>query len=80
MIDAALGRREELRLMTIPGADATVALSLVSAVGEFTGFRTSERLTNYLGLNPKVRQSGGQPPTHGGITKGRSPPTLAACS
>ena len=44
IIDAALGRvaleREEvLRLMTIPGVDATVALSLVAAVGDFRRFR-----------------------------------------
>jgi hypothetical protein len=31
---AALTRSEVLRLMTVPGADATVALSVVAAVGE----------------------------------------------
>jgi transposase len=65
----ALGRPEVLRLMTIPGVDATVALSIVAAVGDFTRFRTPERLVSYLGLNPKVRQSGGQPASHGRITK-----------
>jgi transposase len=49
---AALGRPEVLRLMTIPGVDATVALSIVAAVGDFTRFRTPERLISYLGLNP----------------------------
>jgi len=66
---AALGRPEVLRLMTIPGVDATVALSIVAAVGDFTRFRTPERLVSYLGLNPRVRQSGGQPASHGRITK-----------
>jgi transposase len=32
----ALGRPEVLRLMTVPGIDATVALSIVAAVGDFT--------------------------------------------
>jgi transposase len=66
---AALARPEVLRLMTIPGVDATVALSIVAAVGDFTRFRTPERLVSYLGLNPRVRQSGGQPASHGRITK-----------
>jgi hypothetical protein len=55
--------------MTVPGIDATVALSIVAAVGDFTRFRTPEKLVAYLGLNPKVRQSGGQPARHGRITK-----------
>ena len=66
---AALGRPEVLRLMTIPGVDATVALSIVAAVGDFTRFRTPEKLVSYLGLNPRVRQSSGQPASHGRITK-----------
>jgi hypothetical protein len=55
--------------MTSPGVDATVALSIVAAVGDFTRFRTPDRLVSYLGLNPRVRQSGGQPASHGRITK-----------
>jgi transposase len=66
---AALSRPDVLRLMTIPGVDATVALSIVAAVGDFTRFRTPEKLVSYLGLNPRVRQSGGQPASHGRITK-----------
>ena len=58
--------------MTIPGVDATVALSIVAAVGDFTRFRTPEKLVAYLGLNPRVRQSGGQPASHGRITKAGS--------
>jgi transposase len=74
LIDADLGqvalaRPEVLRLMTIPGVDATVALSIVAAAGDFTRFRSPDRLVSYLGLNPRVRQSGGQPASHGRITK-----------
>ena len=65
----ALARNEVKRLMTIPGIDATVALSLVAAVGDFGRFRTPQQLVSYLGLNPRVRQSGGQPASHGRITK-----------
>jgi transposase len=74
IIDAALGRialeRPEVRrLMTIPGVDATIALSLVAAVGDFRRFRTPEQLVSYLGLNPRVKQSGGKTAAHGRITK-----------
>jgi transposase len=65
----ALGRDEVKRLMTIPGVDATVALSIVAAVGDFGRFSTPRKLVSYLGLNPRVRQSGGQPASHGRITK-----------
>jgi hypothetical protein len=57
------------RLMTIPGIDATVALSIVAAVGDFTRFRSPEKLVAYFGLHPRVRQSGGRPAVHGPITK-----------
>jgi hypothetical protein len=66
---AALAREEVKRLMTIPGVDATVALSIVAAVGDFHRFPRPELLVSYLGLNPRVRQSGGQPASHGRITK-----------
>src|SRR4051812_43054879 len=58
--------------MTVPGIDATVALSIVAAVGDFTRFRTPEKLVAYLGLNPRVRQSGGQPASPGRITRAGS--------
>ncbi len=54
-----LEREEVKRLMTIPGVDATVALSIVAAVGDFHRFPSPEQLVSYLGLNPRVRQSGG---------------------
>ena len=65
----ALGRGEVKRLMTIPGVDATVALSIVAAVGDFARFSSPQKVVSYLGLNPRVRQSGGQPASHGRITK-----------
>src|SRR5205807_9878642 len=57
------------RLMTIPGVDVAVALGLVAAIGPITRFRSPQKLVSYLGLNPRVRQSGLQPAHHGRITK-----------
>jgi transposase len=69
----ALDSVDTRRLMTIPGVDVTVALSVVAAVGDWTRFPSPDKLIAYLGLNPRVRQSGGQPAAHGRITKlGRS--------
>jgi transposase len=57
------------RLMTIPGIDAIVAMSIVAAVGDFSRFPSPDRLVSYMGLNPKVRQSGSAPAVHGRITR-----------
>jgi transposase len=57
------------RLMTVPGIDVTVAISILAAVGDFARFDSPDRLVSYLGLNPRVRQSGSGPATYGRITK-----------
>jgi transposase len=57
------------RLMTIPGVDAIAAISIVAAVGDFTRFASADKLVAYVGLNPKVRQSGNSAPVHGRISK-----------
>ena len=65
----ALASDDVKRLMTIPGVNSTVALSIVAAVGDFSRFRSPGQLVSYLGLNPRVRQSGGLVASHGRITK-----------
>jgi len=57
------------RLMTIPGIDAIAGISIVAAVGDFSRFPDPDKLVAYLGLNPRVRQSGNSAPVHGSITK-----------
>jgi transposase len=57
------------RLMTIPGVDAIAAMAIVAAVGDFHRFADADRLVAYVGLNPKVRQSGNSAPVHGRISK-----------
>jgi transposase len=65
----ALGDPVVARLMTIPGVDAIAAISIVAAVGDFTRFDDPDKLVAYVGLNPKVRQSGNSAPVHGRISK-----------
>jgi transposase len=65
----ALGDPVVARLMTIPGVDAIAGISIVAAVGDFTRFDDPDKLVAYLGLNPRVRQSGNSAPVHGRISK-----------
>jgi transposase len=71
---AAIGRVDVRRLMTVPGIDVAVALALVAAIGDVHRFASPQKLVSYLGLDPRVRQSGNQPAMTGlRITKvGRS--------
>jgi transposase len=65
----ALGCEDTKRLMTIPGVDVSVAMSITAAVGDFQRFSSPNKLVSYLGLNPRIKRSGGQPASHGRITK-----------
>lgn len=57
------------RLMSIPGVGPGVAVTLMSAIGDVSSFSSPRALVAYLGLDPKVRQSGDTPPRHGRISK-----------
>jgi hypothetical protein len=65
----ALAWPEIRRLMTIPGVNLVCAASLIAAIGSADRFLTSRRLVAYLGLDPKVRQSGEAPARSGRISK-----------
>jgi transposase len=65
----ATGSQDAGRLMSIPGVGAGVAVTLMATIGDITRFSSPRRLVAYLGLDPKVRQSGDQPPHHGRISK-----------
>ena len=57
------------RLMTVPGVNLICAASFIAAVGDARRFMTSRKLVAYLGLDPKVRQSGEAPARSGRISK-----------
>jgi transposase len=65
----ALSSEQVKRLMTVPGVSLVSAATFVAAVGEIGRFETPKKLVGYVGLDPKVRQSGEQPARHGGISK-----------
>jgi transposase len=63
------GSAQAKRLMSIPGIGAAAAVTLIAAIGDVTRFETPRQLVAYLGLDPKVRQSGDEPARHGRISK-----------
>ena len=69
----ALSWPEIRRLMTVPGVNLICAASFIAAVGDPSRFLTSRKLVAYLGLDPKVKQSGEAPARSGRISKRGSP-------
>jgi transposase len=69
----ALSWPEIRRLMTVPGVNLVCAASFIAAVGDPHRFMTSKKLVAYLGLDPKVKQSGDEPARSGRISKRGSP-------
>ena len=65
----ALSWPEIKRLMTVPGVNVIVAATFMAAVGDIRRFPERRGLTAYLGLDPRVRQSGAGPAAHGHISK-----------
>jgi transposase len=74
----ALSWPEIKRLMTVPGVNVIVAATFMAAVGDIRRFPDRRKLTAYLGLDPRVRQSGAGPATHGHISKQGSSPARHA--
>ena len=65
----ALDWPEIRRLMTVPGVNLICAATFIAAVGNPSRFWSSRKLVAYLGLDPKVRQSGEAPARSGRISK-----------
>jgi transposase len=69
----ALSWPEIRRLMTVPGVNLICAASFIAAIGNPNRFMTSRKLVAYLGLDPRVKQSGDAPARSGRISKRGSP-------
>jgi transposase len=65
----ALQWPEIQRLMTVPGVNVQTAATFMASVGDIHRFSTPRKLVSYLGLDPRVRQSGNTPARHGRISK-----------
>src|SRR4051812_21950179 len=65
----ALAWPQVLRLMTVPGVNVQTAATFMASVGDIRRFPSPRQLVSYLGLDPRVRQSGNSPARHGRISK-----------
>jgi transposase len=65
----ALSCSDARRLMSVPGVNVICAATFLAAVGDIRRFRTSRQLVGYLGLDPRVRQSGSSRARSGRISK-----------
>jgi transposase len=76
----ALASAEVRRLMTVPGVNVITAATFMAATGDIRRFGDRKKLVGYLGLDPRVRQSGSAPAAHGRISKqGSAPARYALC-
>jgi transposase len=55
--------------MTVPGVSLMTATTFIAAVRDIRRFQEPRKLVSYLGLDPKVRQSGIGAARHGRISK-----------
>ena len=55
--------------MTVPGVNVQTAATFMASVGDIRRFSSPRQLVSYLGLDPRVRQSGNAPARHGRISK-----------
>ena len=60
-------------LMSVPSVNLICAATFLAAIGDIRRFPGSRQLVAYLGLDPKVRQSGSEPARTGRISKQGSP-------
>ena len=65
----ALRSPDARRLLTVPGVNVICAQTFLAAVGDIRRFRSRAALVAYLGLDPRVRQSGSEPARSGRISK-----------
>src|SRR5205809_1791207 len=64
-----LASAQRRRLLTLPGVNFVTGAALLAAIGEIGRFPTARQLVSYLGLDPRMRQSGSEPARHGRISK-----------
>lgn len=63
------GSTEARRLMSVPGVAMVTAATFLAQIGEINRFASPRQLVGYLGLDPRVRQSGNGAAFTGRISK-----------
>jgi hypothetical protein len=55
--------------MSVPGVNVQTAATFMASIGDVRRFSSPAKLVSYLGLDPRVHQSGNTPARHGRISK-----------
>ena len=55
--------------MSVPGFNVQMAATFMASIGDIRRFSSPRKLVSYLGLDPRVRQSGSGSARHGHISK-----------
>src|SRR5215218_3240913 len=61
LAEQVLASAEMRRLLTLPGVNFVTAAALLAAIGDIGRFPSARQLVSYLGLDPRVSQSGSEP-------------------
>jgi transposase len=69
LAEAAVVSQQMRRLMSVPGVNLQTAATFMACIGDIGRFPEPRKLVSYLGLDPRVRQSGEEPARHGHISK-----------
>jgi transposase len=69
LAEAAVDSEQIRRLMSVPGVNLHTAATFMACVGDISRFKDPRKLVSYLGLDPKVRQSGEERTRYGHISK-----------
>jgi len=69
LAEQVLASAEMRRLLTLAGVNFVTAAALLAAIGDIGRFASARQLVSYLGLDPRVSQSGLEPARHGRISK-----------
>ena len=73
-----IGDEDARRLLTIPAVGPQATLALLAVIGDVSRFDSARQRVAYLGLDPRVRQSGSGEARHGRISKQRPAQARAA--
>lgn len=69
LLEEALADPRVRHLLTLPGIGPVSAIAIVAVIGDIARFGRPNQLVGYLGLDPRVRQSGNRPAYTGHISR-----------
>lgn len=69
LAEFAVGSPQTTLLMSVPGVGMITAIAFLAQIGDVSRFPSPDKLVSYLGLDPRVHQSGNAPARTGRISK-----------